>query len=508
MDYTVGEYINHVRFGLGRIIDITDEDPQVLVVDFDGNIKNLAVGHKLNSMLLPVSTDSTDTDREVVSGVGSMNPKDDYIDEFEEPTLEEEFSDERPIVSFACSGTYDLVNKTHIHVHPIKKGYPTRDISYLMVRALGGYSEFLYKVVDIVEIDPLNKAEVRIVTAEHASFGEFVRKSIPLLGYRSSPKPYRFYILKPIHTFDPPFVLSPNPRGYIYLSFEDVGLSNMNEKKTKLIDLDALEEKARKFSEYVHAKDNNHDPISFKDPTGILFKEEGYKEILAKNAREILKSDEWDESWIGSGRIKDRIYKMMSLSQNIVNFNGVIDFKNRFDKGKSIYKPDAERAIYEIYRGNDEEAAFDFATTVFGAKYPLLAYLFFVKDETRFLPTTPTNFERCFKQLNIDFTMAGRCSWENYSTFLGIIREFKELLPNYIDLSHELSLLDAHSFVWIVGEDVFMNWNEPISDINTPLRPKSTVRKTDGTIRIACGRCGYLFIKASRCPECGQLVKE
>ena len=45
-------------------------------------------------------------------------------------------------------------------------------------------------------------------------------------------------------------------------------------------------------------------------------------------------------------------------------------------------------------------------------------------------------------------------------------------------------------------------------DINTPMKPKNRVRKSDGTMTYLCGRCGFSFVKSSRCPECGQLVKE
>ncbi len=51
------------------------------------------------------------------------------------------------------------------------------------------------------------------------------------------------------------------------------------------------------------------------------------------------------------------------------------------------------------------------------------------------------------------------------------------------------------------------NIHEP-SGINTPIKPKGIVRKSDGTIRYICGRCGQSFNKAPRCPSCGQLVKE
>ena len=43
-------------------------------------------------------------------------------------------------------------------------------------------------------------------------------------------------------------------------------------------------------------------------------------------------------------------------------------------------------------------------------------------------------------------------------------------------------------------------------DINTPLKPKN-ILKSDSEIHFICGKCGYDFRKADRCPECGQLVK-
>jgi hypothetical protein len=46
------------------------------------------------------------------------------------------------------------------------------------------------------------------------------------------------------------------------------------------------------------------------------------------------------------------------------------------------------------------------------------------------------------------------------------------------------------------------------NDINTPMRPKNRMRKADGSIQLTCGRCSTVFIRADRCPECGQLVKE
>jgi uncharacterized C2H2 Zn-finger protein len=49
--------------------------------------------------------------------------------------------------------------------------------------------------------------------------------------------------------------------------------------------------------------------------------------------------------------------------------------------------------------------------------------------------------------------------------------------------------------------------NGAADTINKPMKPKNRIRKNDGTIIYLCGRCNNMFIKAPRCPECGQLVK-
>ena len=43
--------------------------------------------------------------------------------------------------------------------------------------------------------------------------------------------------------------------------------------------------------------------------------------------------------------------------------------------------------------------------------------------------------------------------------------------------------------------------------INIPLQPKQITNGINGEIHYICGNCGFEFIKASRCPECGQLTE-
>lgn len=274
------------------------------------------------------------------------------------------------------------------------------------------------------------------------------------------------------------------------------------------IDTTVLIQQADKFTEYIHAQNNNDGPIDFIDRNQILGKEEGYKADIPEKARTILNVSEWNDSWIGSGRIAERIIKAMEIGANLVNFNGKINFGNHFDKTRKEYNPNSERSIYKIYKENDDKASFEYAMDIFGARYPTLAYLFFIKDETKYLPTSPQRFDKAFKELNIDFTMTYNCGWNNYCEFINTIQDIKTLMPQYMNVSRELRLLDAHSFVWIIGEEKYMNWFAKATGINVPLAPKTVITESDGTVKYQCAKCNYVFLKAPRCPECGQAVKE
>lgn len=46
-----------------------------------------------------------------------------------------------------------------------------------------------------------------------------------------------------------------------------------------------------------------------------------------------------------------------------------------------------------------------------------------------------------------------------------------------------------------------------VDDINVPIKPRRVLLNANGTVQYECGRCGLRFKKASRCPECGQMIK-
>ncbi len=215
-----------------------------------------------------------------------------------------------------------------------------------------------------------------------------------------------------------------------------------------------------RFDAYIHYQDKKTGFISFRDTKGILGREEAYKSSIAEKAREALNCKKWKESWIGTGKIAECAKNAMNRSVNLVNKNQQIDFKNRLTQDHPKYKRDAERALYDLYRNDncEETTTFSEVVNVFGAKYDTIAYLYFIKDDSRFLPIRSGFFDKGFAQLGIDYKTTGRCSWENYTGFVEIIRYIQDLMKEILDLSGELRLIDAHSFVWIIQQDKYINW--------------------------------------------------
>ena len=89
----------------------------------------------------------------------------------------------------------------------------------------------------------------------------------------------------------------------------------------------------------------------------------------------------------------------------------------------------AENAIYEIFDPNaEDEDVFNTACQCFGRKYDLIACLFFLRNNKKYLPIRSTLFDRAFAILNIDYKTARRCSWENYVGYNDILREIQEVM--------------------------------------------------------------------------------
>jgi hypothetical protein len=107
-----------------------------------------------------------------------------------------------------------------------------------------------------------------------------------------------------------------------------------------------------------------------------------------------------------------------------------------------------ERLLFGLYRENADEVTFDRLSELTGGKYPLLAYVYFLKDMDRFMPIQPTGFDRAFNAIGVNFSTLRQCNWENYSTYNQTIAALRPLIAESARLK-TVRLIDAHSFCWI-----------------------------------------------------------
>lgn len=143
-----------------------------------------------------------------------------------------------------------------------------------------------------------------------------------------------------------------------------------------------------------------------------------------------------------------------------------------------------EASLFGLYREQQDEKSFAELVAIFGKTYPLLAYLFFLKDRSKYLPIAPSFLDRAFNHLGANFKTSHRCSWENYSIYVGLIAELKAMLTEA--LAGEVTLLDAHSFAWMLVAK--MEHDNKLADVQSYLSLSSTEREAIVKARIGQGR--------------------
>jgi len=227
----------------------------------------------------------------------------------------------------------------------------------------------------------------------------------------------------------------------------------------ELIDPTAFQNAFDHFQALVQTKSGH----PFRDfDEGLAAVWENYKPRLHEHAKHILASETWLESEIGTGAILERTIEAIEIQNTRLNLNNNLVFwQNRFGHSNREHKvflearsspklrADIESLLFDLYRNNAEgDTVFDSLSKLTGGKYPLLAYLFFLKDINRFMPIQPTGFDRAFRALGIDFTTLRQCSWENYSKFNEILNGLRPMIAQLAGLE-TVRLIDAHSFCWI-----------------------------------------------------------
>jgi predicted restriction endonuclease len=217
--------------------------------------------------------------------------------------------------------------------------------------------------------------------------------------------------------------------------------------------------------------------------------QEGYKYEIYREARDKLAFQAWKESDIGSGDIIASTIESIEIQNN-----NLVQWQSRYGDEKRPHNPlyeakqhpgqvkIIEQSLFNLYRHTDVEASFDELIEIFGKKYALIAYLFFIKDNSKYLPIAPSYFDRAFELLGADFKTSKRCSWENYSQYIYLIGQLKIMLSEA--LSSEVSNLDAHSFAWMLSAQME---EEKLADVKEYLSLSKTERDAIVKARIGQG---------------------
>lgn len=223
----------------------------------------------------------------------------------------------------------------------------------------------------------------------------------------------------------------------------------------------------QRFQRLVTTRDKGHPFTNFQE--GLAASWEDYKPKLRDYALTILALETWAEATIGSGTILRHVIDSIEIQDNRGHVNNLVFWQNRYGHASRNHRvfieaqtnpklrTEVERLLYALYvGGGDEGHLFDELSAITGGKYPLLAYLYFLKDIDRFTPIQPTGFDRLFREMNIDFSTLRQCSWENYSAFLDLLQQMRPLIAQEAGLK-SVSLIDAHSFCWMFSTLIEMD---------------------------------------------------
>lgn len=196
--------------------------------------------------------------------------------------------------------------------------------------------------------------------------------------------------------------------------------------------------------------DSNIELVDFKTHPFIDVNE-NYKYGVLDNARENLRLRNWTADKIGDGRI---IKSVKNSIQPTTTFkfkkytNNLIDWRKKDDFKKLKPTIENEKLLFDFFKSKiKDENAFDRFNDI-GFTYQLIAYLFFIKNAQKYMPISQVRFDKIFDYLNLNFQTSHNISWENYSTYIDILKSFKIHLSK---IHENITLLDAHSFLWIYG---------------------------------------------------------
>ncbi len=198
-----------------------------------------------------------------------------------------------------------------------------------------------------------------------------------------------------------------------------------------------------KYREYLRGKGENETSNFIRNT------DEDYKRRIATTARDALNTKEWKADSIGNGEISKCTSRAVQSHVNLIGRFQISSFRESLEKKTQA----AEEVLFDLFHENKDQECFDKLCVIFGKKYDLISYLYFIHDPTKYLPLRPDIFDRIFKIIGTDFRTSHRCSWNNYQNYLKTIEEVRNIMQEYYQ-EESIDLLDAHSFLWDLKERV------------------------------------------------------
>jgi 5-methylcytosine-specific restriction enzyme A len=236
---------------------------------------------------------------------------------------------------------------------------------------------------------------------------------------------------------------------------------------------DNLEKLFNEFIKFI--KSTSGEDFESFHTSKFLVKNENYKYKVYEEARESLGNKFWRPEDIGTGKIqlnvisaiKTKVYHNFQMVDN-----NLVDWRKKDDFSKLPKNRFLEDTFFNFYKSKiKDEVAFDNLLKQ-GLSYQFIAYLFFIKDRQRFMPISQERFDDIFELLGLnDFKTVGNASWDNYIEYCNIIKQVQTFLKTK---DKNTTLLDAHSFLWIVGWKLSEEHSIP-----TKIKPKE-IKKDEG----------------------------
>lgn len=196
--------------------------------------------------------------------------------------------------------------------------------------------------------------------------------------------------------------------------------------------------------------------------TGVIEQWESYKTEIREIALKRLQAEDWRIQEVGTGRLLSSLINAIEIRESSALRNNLVAWearqnqpsltrKLRQDLGHGNNRQQFERTIFDLFHGHiDERDALERIVELIGRQYSIIAYIFFLVDDARFMPIAPRTFDEAFATLGLELRMSGNCSWENYEAYNSVIRQIQRAFIDWQG-NPDTRLVDAHSWIWMMA---------------------------------------------------------